>query len=234
MIFNSQRDFAYILRKLDFVSGKKITARSKRIGNAIQKIRPLSEKDSVLLSNYAEILKRHKMDIGYQEDLSSNQFPEKIEKEFEDFVRKGAGFGNPETNKKVEKAAINNVTKDYESKGGRVKSVEADKCGYDLLCTKNSKEIHAEVKGIQGNLPSFIITSGEVKRAENDADFIICIVTSALSENPKRQSFTGQEFIEKFDRKPLAFRATLHNRWLKAREVLAKAPDIEAEDYDKL
>ena len=207
--FDSQKDFANILRKLNFVSGKKIKAEGRKIGNAIQKIRPLLETDSILLNDYARTLKRHKMDIGYQEDLFEDVITENFEKKFEKFVRKGAGFGNPETNKKVERSAIAAVKKDYELKGWKVKSVETNKCGYDLLCTKRSDENHVEVKGVQGNFPAFIITSAEVKKAENDNDFMICAVTSALSANPKIQSYTGQEFIKKFDRKPLAFRATL-------------------------
>jgi hypothetical protein len=59
----------------------------------------------------------------------------------------GAGFGTSETDQVVEKAAISHVTKYYQKKGWTVTSVESEKCGYDLVCTKDSIQEHVEVKG---------------------------------------------------------------------------------------
>lgn len=123
----------------------------------------------------------------------------------------GAGFGNSEINRQVEQAAILHITNDYQKKGWTVKSVESEKCGYDLLCTKNSFQEHVEVKGIQGNLISFIITSGEVRQSQVDEFFFLCAVTLALS-NPTLHRFSASEFREKFALEPISYRASLKQR----------------------
>lgn len=120
----------------------------------------------------------------------------------------GGGFGDPETNRKVEQAAISFVTDNYEENGWTVKSVEAEKCGYDLFCTKGKLRHYVEVKGIQGNVPSFIITAGEVGQSQTNRDFVLYVVTSALTE-PKLHKFMGQEFNEQFDLEVISYRASL-------------------------
>lgn len=121
----------------------------------------------------------------------------------------GAGFGDPETNRKVERSAVSFVTDWYESRGWSVRSVEADKCGYDLCCIKNGSEEHVEVKGVQGEIPSCIITAGEVRQAQNNSLFIICIVTRALSNQPQLFRYAGNQFVSNFNLEPIAFRASL-------------------------
>lgn len=121
----------------------------------------------------------------------------------------GAGFGDPETNRKVEKLAIIFVTKWYQSRGWTVDSVEAEKCGFDLRCARNADEEHVEVKGVQGEGQSFPITASEVRQASRDSRFILCVVTSALSNQPSMHRFTGKEFLNSFDLEPLAFMARL-------------------------
>lgn len=54
---SSQDDLTPLLHSLNFVSGKKITATGRAIGNAIQTIRPLSEADGLLLEKYSQTLK---------------------------------------------------------------------------------------------------------------------------------------------------------------------------------
>jgi len=120
----------------------------------------------------------------------------------------GAGFGNSETNRQVEEAAIIYVTNDYQKKGWIVSSVQSEKCGYDLLCNKNSIEEHVEVKGVQGNLVSFIITNGEVKQSHVDENFCLCAVTLALS-NPTLHKFSACEFQDKFSLEPISYYAFL-------------------------
>ncbi len=120
----------------------------------------------------------------------------------------GAGFGNLETNRQIEEAAILYVTNDYQKKGWIVTSVEFEKCGYDLLCTKNLVEEHVEVKGIQGDLVSFIITSGEVKQSRFDEKFYLFAITLALS-NPTPYKFSANEFRDKFSLDPILYHASL-------------------------
>lgn len=121
--------------------------------------------------------------------------------------RAGAFGGSPEENREVESAAVSHVTREYMQKGWNVKSVEQDKCGYDLLCTKGSIEEHVEVKGIRGPEGSFIITAGEVRSAGRDANHVFCIVTKAL-DKPHTLRFTGAEFLGRYELEPLSFRAT--------------------------
>jgi hypothetical protein len=120
----------------------------------------------------------------------------------------GGGFGAQETNLQVEQAAIALVGNNYKKRGWSVESVEVQKCGYDLLCTKGKLQEHVEVKGIQGELLSFIITNGEVKQSRSDEKFVLCAVTSALSK-PQFHRFTVSEFLEKFTLDAVSYRASL-------------------------
>jgi hypothetical protein len=103
------------------------------------------------------------------------------------------------------------VPKWYEERGWNVQSVEAKRCGYDLLCTKDTVEENVEVKGVQGKESSFFITAGEVQQARTNARFVICVVTSALSDNPLLSRYSGVELITNFSLVPVLFRASLHN-----------------------
>jgi len=120
----------------------------------------------------------------------------------------GGGFGNPETNRQVEQAAILYVTNNYQKSGWLVESVESEKRGFDLLCTKNKVQENVEVKGTQGDLISFTITAGEVRQSQIDESFILSVVTSALS-NPKLHRFTPKEFNAKFALETISYRASL-------------------------
>jgi hypothetical protein len=120
----------------------------------------------------------------------------------------GGGFGHAETNQKIEQAAVSFVIEHYKQGGWVVKSVESEKCGFDLLCTKGELQEHVEVKGIQGDLLSFIVTSGEVRKSRSDNCFVLCIVTSVLS-NPKLHKFTAKEFHGQFSLEAISYRATL-------------------------
>ncbi|HEY0379110.1 MAG TPA: DUF3883 domain-containing protein [Pyrinomonadaceae bacterium] len=129
--------------------------------------------------------------------------------EIEQQIKSGAGFGNPDTNRKVERAAITFVSDWYQRNGWIIKSVESKKRGYDLICSKGADEEHVEVKGIQGTELSFIITSNEVRQAHTNPAFVLCAVNSALSDNPRMSRYKGEEFIDKFKLDELAYRASL-------------------------
>ncbi|MCD4728769.1 MAG: EVE domain-containing protein [Pirellulales bacterium] len=122
----------------------------------------------------------------------------------------GGGLGDTERNKQVEESAIAFVTEHYRAGGWNVVSVEQDKCGYDLRCTKAQEELHVEVKGLSGDFGAFNITAGEVKRAENDPFFVLCVVACANSSNPNLNTYTGCEFLDAFDLRPIQFRALPH------------------------
>jgi hypothetical protein len=200
-----QPDLTPLLLRLEFESGMRLSVHGRAIGNAIQKHRRLSVADSLLLKDYARGLERI--------DASVDAINEVIGVSEQDFSPRlsstGAGFGNPETNRKVERAAVAAVTDWYEAEGWSVKSVEADKCGYDLLCKQGTDEKHVEVKGVQGDLVAFIITAGEVRRAESDSDFVLCVVTSALNDNSDLNFYDVASFVSDFELSTLAYRAVL-------------------------
>ena len=138
-------------------------------------------------------------------DRSSKKKPTKAE-EAELRRRLGSGFGSAEQNKKVELAAIKAAEKHYKGDGWNVKSVEAEKIGFDLRCRKGKLERHVEVKGTAGVGAGFILTRGEYQKAESDEKYELCLVESALS-NPKRRIFTGGELFAAFEFVELAYKA---------------------------
>ena len=122
---------------------------------------------------------------------------------------KGGGFGSVELNRQVEQAAIHFVKNYYETKGWSVHSVEAEKVGYDLSCEKADAQLHVEVKGTNGEDVCFIITAGEVRNAMIDRKHLTCVVTAALTSTPKMFTYTRDEFSNKIQLEPIAFRAQL-------------------------
>ena len=139
------------------------------------------------------------------ENISIVSIPEKKENEEEaDFL--GAGFGSSPKNKEVEKAAIDFVMKQYD--GWNIQSVEKDKKGYDLICTKSSIVKNVEVKGVSGKEPAFIITANEVEQANKNPNFVLWVVTSALN-SPKGHCWTGCEMLSQFELKPIQYMARL-------------------------
>ena len=122
----------------------------------------------------------------------------------------GAGFGDPAENKLVETAAVRAVVKRYEGSSWLVRSVERDKCGFDLECTKGGAVEQVEVKGVSGTGLCFIITAGEVKQARENPKFFLVVVTSALSPSPIITKFSGVEFGQRFDLSAIQYRAALN------------------------
>lgn len=190
-------DITDIANRLRFISTSKrdrLTIKDGRVdGKQLQAMRELTtDSVSLLESTWRE------RKASITEDAES----------LEQLIKSGAGFGNPETNRKVERAAVSYVVKWYEARGWKVVSVESEKRGYDLICSKGTITEHVEVKGVQGIQPSFIVTTNEVRQAHNNSRFVLCIVTSAISDSPKISRVSGREFISRFVLSPLAYRAT--------------------------
>jgi hypothetical protein len=122
---------------------------------------------------------------------------------------RGAGFGSSESNRAIELAAIAAVTRLYRERDWQVESVERERVGYDLLCTAGVHEEHVEVKGIQGDRLSFPITAGELRRGDSDPDFVLCVVTAALSDQPRIEWWRGEEIRRSFSLVPLVYMARL-------------------------
>lgn len=120
----------------------------------------------------------------------------------------GAGFGDVEMNRKVERAAVAAVTRKLEDEGWEVISVEQAKLGYDLRCTRGKAKRLVEVKGIQGSKTAFFITEAEVRKWQDKASpSEVAVVTSALSK-PTITIFTRDD-IKRFSLEPVLRRARL-------------------------
>ncbi|MBI5757845.1 MAG: DUF3883 domain-containing protein [Planctomycetales bacterium] len=124
-------------------------------------------------------------------------------------TRFGAGFGAHPENEAVEKAAVAVVTNSYRKDGWEVQSVERDRCGFDLRCSKGKSVEDVEVKGVSSTAQAFIITAGEVRQAEMNDRFVVCVVTNASSKSPKLTRYVGSEFLERFSLAPIQYRAVL-------------------------
>jgi hypothetical protein len=122
-------------------------------------------------------------------------------------TQSGAGFGDAAENKLVETRAVRAVIKHYEQSGWSVRSVERDKCGFDLECKKAGTVEQLEVKGVRGSGLCFVITAGEVKQARENPKFFLMVVTSALSSSPTLTKFSGREFGQRFNLSAIQYRA---------------------------
>lgn len=136
-------------------------------------------------------------------NLKRRKSPEKI------ISSAGAGFGTPEQNRVVEKAACKAVRHDFENRGYKFESREKENLGYDFDANRNGEKLHVEVKGISGAVAKFIITANELKLARTDLQFRVAAVTEALTAHPKIHHFTGRGFLKKFGLIPLAYFAEM-------------------------
>lgn len=120
---------------------------------------------------------------------------------------RAALFGDPESNQATERAAIRVAREWLEARGWHVRSVEADKVGYDLHCTKPRSELHVEVKGRAGAGQTFMLTRGECRLAEVDPHFVLFLVVLAKSQEPKLTRILGNQLRDKFILTPTTFLA---------------------------
>jgi len=101
---------------------------------------------------------------------------------------------DPEKRIKVEKAAIEVVTKHFEGIGYHVRSVQEDNVGWDLEANKKDEEIMLEVKGLSGDAIRIELTPNEYEKAsEYFLDCKICIVANALGDKPQLHVFSCNE-----------------------------------------
>ena len=126
-------------------------------------------------------------------------------------IRVGSGFGEPAENKLVESAAVRAVVKDYEADGWSVRSVERDKCGFDLECTKNGAVEQVEVKGVRGTGLCFIITAGVGRAGSGERRNLHPLRRYVGTDRIAQASttFTGPEFRRQFDLSAIQYRAIL-------------------------
>lgn len=123
---------------------------------------------------------------------------------------RGAGFGTPEQNRKVELAAVRRVSGQFAAKGWKVKDVSSEKRGYDLLCRRGrAEELHVEVKGTTGTKVQFILTENERQSWRKDQRFVLAVVREALSAAPSIHLYRGPASLEQFTLTPITHSVTL-------------------------
>jgi hypothetical protein len=161
-------------------------------GKQLQTMRQLTVKSAELLqrsweesAHYSEVLS----------DLRESGLPA------------GGGMGSAESNRLVERGAIDHVVATLRSEGWQVESVESQRIGYDLLCRRRAEERHVEVKGVRGTIPAFIITEAELRRAQVDQRFWLYVVTEATGSTPMLKQMRGRDALKKHEFVPLAHRA---------------------------
>jgi hypothetical protein len=103
---------------------------------------------------------------------------------------RGAGYGMPETNPAVERAAVRCVKHHYERQGYRVESREHSGEGYDLLCGSGKSVLHVEVEEGSGELNAFHFTPNELASARHRGPALslgsctVCSAEDCQSGNP--------------------------------------------------
>ncbi len=103
--------------------------------------------------------------------------------------------------------AIALVTSRYVSEGWHVRSVEADRIGYDLHCTRELDEHHVEVKGLSSEKVCFILTRNEYSRLKDDALFRLFVVVRALA-SPTVLEIDKTQFYSDFAVAPYSYMVT--------------------------
>lgn len=116
----------------------------------------------------------------------------------------GAGFGTPEENKRVERAAVRHVTRNYEARGWWVRNVGHKNLGYDLICSRSGERRHVEVKGARGEGQQFILTANELETWKRDPHFVLAFVRRALSSSPALTLYPHAK-MDDFAIAPLSF-----------------------------
>jgi len=119
----------------------------------------------------------------------------------------GGGFGTPEQNRMVERAACRMAKAHFRKRGYRVVSREKENLGYDFDVTRSEKTLHVEVKGVSGTKLGFPITCNEVNCARSDNLFHLAAVTEARSKKPLIHIFSAKQFLKRFKLTELAYYA---------------------------
>lgn len=120
----------------------------------------------------------------------------------------GAGFATDLATKlAVERNAVKAVKRYFVNNGWKVRSVETECCGFDLICTRGNRQLDVEVKGTSGIDACFPITAGEVTQARTNPRFRLWLVTRALSRSPGCYEWSGEQLLKEFDLAPIQYMA---------------------------
>lgn len=152
---------------------------------AVKRLRPLRREIYDLLEDEYELIQKapgqgssvHVSSAGSVSDAAENAVAVVT------ISDAGAGYGTPEHNRLVETAAMRAAITAFA--GWNHDDVSAKKCGWDLTFRRGSDEVHAEVKGVSGSKPSVLLTANEWRRAADDVNWKLVIVTHALLSEPR-------------------------------------------------
>lgn len=120
----------------------------------------------------------------------------------------GGGYGNAETRKRTEEAAIDFVQAELRRRGFTVIDRQRDNCGYDLMATSPQGCLLIEVKGTSSVVPRLFISRNEYRCSVSEPDWRLFVVTSALSA-PRLHEYDADAMVAQFSLDPLAWEATL-------------------------
>jgi hypothetical protein len=120
-------------------------------------------------------------------------------------ISRGAGFGNPESNRLVERAAIKHVVCTFRRNRWTVEDVSSHKRGYDLLCKRDRSQLRVEVKGVAGVRRQFPITAREKQLWATDTRFVLALVTRAKTSRPSLDLFRGPNALRHFHFEPISY-----------------------------
>ena len=118
----------------------------------------------------------------------------------------GGPYGDAQTRKEIETAAIDFVTAELCRRGYAVQDRQRDNCGYDLLATSAQGRLVVEVKGTDAPEPRFFITRNECRSSTDETDWRLFVVTTARRA-PSLHEYDGDEMRVRFALDPLAWEA---------------------------
>ena len=152
---------------------------------AVKRLRPLRREIYDLLEDEYELIQKapgqgssvHVSSAGSVSDAAENALAVVTVSDA------GAGYGTPEHNWLVETAAMRAAITAFA--GWNHSDVSDKKCGWDITFRRGSEEVHAEVKGVSGSKPTVLLTANEWRRAADDVNWKLVIVTHALLSEPR-------------------------------------------------
>ncbi|WP_162530936.1 DUF3883 domain-containing protein [Rhodovastum atsumiense] len=137
--------------------------------------------------------------IAYIDGQSSNGFFREEPAQADKKKRHGGGRSqDPETRARVERAAVDLVTTQYEHDDWDVESVESDNKGWDLEVTRAGMLLRVEVKGLSGE-GAVELTPNEyeaMRSKDKRMSYRLAIVWNALSRAPTLTIFSYEPGTE--------------------------------------
>ncbi|MBE0642519.1 MAG: DUF3883 domain-containing protein [Bacteroidetes bacterium] len=111
-------------------------------------------------------------------------------------------FSDAGKNAALQHEAVAVVSSYFESEGWTVVAAGSDRPTYDLLCTREEKELHVKVRGTSDEQIRFIMSDQELESASDDDDYLVCVVTGAGTDDAALSVFDPDELMDDFLYRP--------------------------------